>query len=150
MEKRRSCLVVWHKIRLDEPMAENEPSLFDKIGGEEGVERLVGEFYQRVVSDPELGPFFQRAPIDHLKKMQKEFFSEALGGPLFYTGRSLRQVHAGKGIQREHLLCFIKHLLDTLKAECAELKITDQDVCAIDSRIAIEADRITDDVAESG
>ena len=131
-------------------MAEQESSLFEKIGGEQGVERLVEQFYERVVSDPELGPFFLHVPVDHLKRMQKEFFSEALGGPLFYTGHSLRQVHAGRGIRREHLQCFVQHLLDTLEAERHDLKIDDQEINRIYSRIAIEADRITDDVTESG
>lgn len=124
--------------------------MFEKIGGEAGVERLVGKFYQRVLADPELGPFFKDAPIDHLQKMQKEFFSEALGGPLFYTGRSMRQVHAGRGIKREHLQSFVQHLLDTLEAERADLNLDRQEIDRIYSRIAVEADRITDDVTESG
>ncbi|MBK1828418.1 group I truncated hemoglobin [Haloferula rosea] len=131
-------------------MAENKPSVFERIGGEEGVERLVGKFYDRVIADPKLGRFFQHVPMEHLKTMQKEFFSEALGGPLFYTGRSLRQVHAGRGIHKEHIQCFIEHLLATLEAERADLDLDDQEVNRIYSRIAIEADRITDDVAESG
>lgn len=131
-------------------MPDNEPSVFEKIGGEEGVERLVEKFYDRVISDPKLGRFFEQAPVEHLKTMQKEFFSEALGGPLFYSGRSLRQVHAGKGIHKEHLQCFIEHLLATLKAERSDLNLDDQEINRIYSRIAIEADRITDDVTESG
>lgn len=131
-------------------MSEEESSLFEKIGGEQGVERLVGKFYRRVIEDPKLGCFFQHVPMDHLQKMQKEFFSEALGGPLFYSGRSLRQVHAGRGIKREHLQSFVQHLLDTLEAERADLNLDRQEIDRIYSRIAIEADRITDDVAESG
>lgn len=125
-------------------------SLYERIGAEKGVEHLVAAFYDRVAADETLAPFFEHASMERLRTMQKEFFSEALGGPLFYTGHSLRQVHAGRGIKREHLRSFIKHLLSTLEAEQEELKITDQEVKDIYSRIAIEADRITNDVAESG
>lgn len=125
-------------------------TLFERIGGEEGVVRLVTAFYERVISDELLAPFFKHVPMEHLQAMQKEFFSEALGGPLYYTGRSMRQVHAGRGIEREHLKRFVKHLLDTLEAEREDLDISEQDVKDIYSRIAVEADRITDDVAESG
>lgn len=131
-------------------MAEKPESLFDRVGGEEGVERLVGVFYERVLADPELAPFFAHAPLDHLRTMQKEFFSEALGGPLFFTGRSLRQVHAGRGITKEHLRRFIAHLLTTLREECDDLGLSEREVNQIYERIAIEADRVTDDVAESG
>ncbi len=125
-------------------------SLFVRIGGEAGVEKLVDAFYERVLADEKLAPFFEHVPMDRLRTMQKEFFSEALGGPLFYTGRSLRQVHAGKGIRKRDLRRFTQCLLDTLKAERDDLKLSEQDVKDIYSRIAIEADRITDSVNESG
>ena len=109
-----------------------------------------GDQLAQVLADPELAPFFEHASIDRLKTMQKEFFSEALGGPLFYSGHSLRQVHAGKGISRENLRTFVGCLLKVLKEEMDQFGLTRQDVDRIYSRIAIEADRITDDVAESG
>ncbi|MBB5351965.1 hemoglobin [Haloferula luteola] len=131
-------------------MTEKPDHLFQAIGGEKGIELLVDRFYARVLADPKLAPFFAHAPMERLRMMQKEFFSEALGGPLFYSGHSLRQVHAGKGIRKEHLRKFVKHLLATLEDAEQDLGLTRRDVHAIYSRIAIEADRITDDVAESG
>lgn len=131
-------------------MAEENVNLYERIGGEEGIERLVNVFYDRVVAEPELAPFFTHAPMDRLKMMQKEFFSEALGGPLFFSGRSLRQVHAGKGIRKEHLRRFVEILLTTLEEEMDDFGLTRRDVDQIYSRIAIEADRLTDDVTESG
>lgn len=131
-------------------MEEEKHDLYERIGGEAGIERLVTVFYDRVLAEPELAPFFEHASMDRLKMMQKEFFSEALGGPLFYSGHSLRQVHAGKGISRENLRTFVGCLLKVLKEEIDQFGLTRQDVDRIYSRIAIEADRITDDVTESG
>jgi len=131
-------------------MAEESRTLFDKIGGEAGIERLVGEFYERVLADEVLAPFFEGVPIERLQAMQKEFFSEALGGPLFYSGRSLRQVHDGRGITKEHLRRFVGHLMATLEESQDGLGLSRQDVDAIHSRIAVEADRITNDATESG
>jgi hemoglobin len=126
--------------------------LYRALGGEEGIEKLVERFYERVFADPKLAPFFEHVPVDRLKMMQKEFFSEALGGPLFYTGHSLRQVHAGKGIRKEDLRRFVGHLMDTLDAADEELGISLSrlDIDGIYSRIAIEADRITNSVGDSG
>jgi hemoglobin len=128
----------------------SKDSLFARAGGEAGIEKLVEAFYERVLADEVLAPFFEHAPMDHLRTMQKELFSEALGGPLYYSGRSLRQVHAGKGIKRRHVRRFVGHLLKTLEAEREDLKITEQEVKDIYSRIAVEVDRVTDDVTESG
>lgn len=120
-----------------------EKSLYEQVGGEAGIEKLVGSFYQRVLSDPELGPFFEHTDTEKLKAMQKEFFSEALGGPLFYSGRSLREVHAGRGIEKSHLRRFTAHLMATLEDSNHELELPRPQIDAIYSRIALEADEIT-------
>ncbi|MCU0795995.1 MAG: group 1 truncated hemoglobin [Akkermansiaceae bacterium] len=130
-------------------MESSSSHLYERLGGEIGIERLVGRFYERVQADEHLAPFFEHVPMGRLKMMQKEFFSEAVGGPLYYTGRSLRQVHAGRGIRKEDLRRFTGHLVATLKEAEKELGISPQETHAIYSRIAIEADRITDDVTES-
>lgn len=124
----------------------SEPSLYERIGGEIGIENLVHKFYERVQADPELVPFFQHVPMEKLRAMQKEFFSEALGGPLFYSGRSIRDVHAGRGVSKEHLQRFLGHLLDTISA----LDLSRHEIDQIYSRIAREADEVTDETTESG
>lgn len=131
-------------------MTDENQSLYDRLGGETGIESLVEDFYDRVLADPELAPFFEHASMERLRMMQKELFSEALGGPLFYSGHSLRQVHAGKGIRKRDLRRFIGHLLTTLEETQGDRGLTRQEIDAIYSRISLEADRITDSVNESG
>jgi hemoglobin len=46
------------------------------------VDELIEAFYVRVLADPLLAPFFQDTPLDRLRKMQKELFAMALGGPI--------------------------------------------------------------------
>jgi hemoglobin len=43
--------------------------------------------------------------------MQREFFAAALGGPQAYSGLSLTQAHAGRGITPRHFNRFVQHLL---------------------------------------
>ena len=128
----------------------DEQNLYERIGGEAGIEQLVKSFYNRVLADEELAPFFEHVPMDKLRTMQKEFFSEALGGPLFYSGRPLREVHAGKGIKKEHLRRFTDHLFEVLDEGKVEMGLTPQEVDAIYSRIALEADEIGGGGAETG
>lgn len=118
-----------------------ESSLYERVGGQAGVIRLVGDFYQRVLADPTLAPFFAHVPMDKLRKMQVEFFSSALNGPLLYSGQPLAHVHHGRGITKEHLRNFTGHLLATLES----LNLSRQDVQGIYDRIAIDAGEVTDD-----
>lgn len=131
-------------------MTDENQNLYERLGGETGIESLVDDFYQRVLGDSELAPFFEHASMDRLRTMQKELFSEALGGPLHYSGHSLREVHAGKGIRKRDLRRFVGHLLATLEESQGDRGLTRQEIDAIYSRIALEADQITDGVNESG
>lgn len=123
-----------------------QQSLFDRLGGKEGVEKLVTVFYENVLSDPELAGFFQHSNVENLHRMQIEFFSAALGGSAIYSGRSLREIHQGRGIKKNHLQRFVDHLLNTLKS----FDLDENDVRAIYDRIAMHADEITDSGAETG
>jgi hemoglobin len=76
-----------------------------------------------------------------LRRMQVEFFSSALNGPLHYSGRPLAHVHQGHGITKAHLRRFTEHLLATLQS----LNLSRQDVQSIYTRIALEADEVADD-----
>lgn len=93
----------------------NQNSLFERIGGVQGVKRLVGAFYRRVLADDTLAPFFEKTSMDKLEEMQIEFFSAALGGPLRYSGESLEEAHAGRGIGANHMQHFVGHLLAALE-----------------------------------
>jgi hemoglobin len=90
-------------------------SLYERMGGESGVERLIDAFYSKVLADVSLAPFFAATPMDKLRAMQKEFFSMALGGPVTYSGRPLSHVHHGRGITKTHFGNFVQHLIETLK-----------------------------------
>lgn len=113
-------------------------SLWDRIGGQAGVDALLTAFYDRVLADPDLAPFFEHVPMDRLRRMQREFFSTALGGPLSYSGRPLAHVHHGLGIKPGHVQLFVDHLMDTLKGTDLEK----EDIDYIYDRIHIQADEV--------
>lgn len=97
-------------------MSQNPLSLYERIGGETTISALIPAFYERVLQDPELAPFFTHAPLDKLHAMQREFFSMATGGPITYSGRPLAHVHQGMKIKAHQFAKFANHLLDTLKS----------------------------------
>ena len=120
-------------------MPTKQPTLFERVGGEQVIAKLIHEFYDRVVDDPELKPFFKETSMGKLRRMQREFFSAALDGPITYSGKPLGHIHHGRGITKHHFALYVDHLLETLQG----LEIDEQDVQDIISRINTYADEIT-------
>ena len=78
-------------------MTEKITPLYERIGGEEAIARIVDRFYDRVVADPQLGPFFRATSMDKLRRKQREFFAAVLDGPQSYTGLALTQARMPGG-----------------------------------------------------
>ncbi|UOX90672.1 group 1 truncated hemoglobin [Amycolatopsis sp. FBCC-B4732] len=91
-------------------------STYELIGGQEALAAVVGDFYERVLADAELAAFFRGTNMSRLKGRQVEFFAAALGGPDEYRGRSMKDVHRGRGIGRHHFDLVAKYLTDALLA----------------------------------
>lgn len=121
-------------------------TLYERVGGEPTIEKLVTAFYQRVLSDPLLSPFFAKTEIPRLKRMQKAFFSLALGGPEPSEQISMVDAHRGRGIERKHLTRFTEHLVETL----AEMGIDEEDSKEIYARIARYSDEVIGDTSVDG
>ena len=124
-------------------MDNKNSSLYERVGGEEGISLLVNSFYAKVLDDKELAKFFSSTHIDQLKNMQKEFFSLALGGPSKYSGLDLSHAHQGRAIQTVHFKSFVNHLFDTL----SEFELTENERYQIIAEINRYVDDIADDSA---
>ena len=118
-------------------------TLYEKVGGSDLIQELIPAFYDRVLSDPELAPFFVDSDVDRIIRMQKEFFSIALGGPAGHSEHDLRSIHAERAIERNHLTRFTDHLLSILKT----IGISEEDAGAVVARIATYSNEI---LGESG
>lgn len=121
-------------------------TLYELLGGQETIEKLVTTFYQHVLSDHMLQPFFENVSIEKLLRMQEAFFSVALGGPVPSAEISLYEAHQGRGIQRKHLTRFTEHLIHTL----AEIGIEGERALKVYERIAMYSDEILGDTSVDG
>ena len=125
----------------------NTTSIYDRIGGEDGIAQLVDSFYAKVTADPELAPYFEHAPMDKLLRMQREFFAMATGGPIVYSGRPISEVHRHMAISRREFQRFTEHLITTLESFKG---LSRDDVLDVISRINLYADEITNDTNVDG
>lgn len=91
-----------------------ENSLFERIGGIPGIDAMLVDFYDLVLSDKVLAPFFAGATMGQLRNMQREFFAMALGGGTDYSGKSLECIHRKYSIEHKHFARFVYYLLKTL------------------------------------
>jgi len=124
---------------------QHDQTLYERIGGESVIERLLDHFYHRITHDGEIGHYFTHVPVDKLKRMQREFFAMATDGPVTYGGRPLSQVHHPLAISRREFQRFTGHLLATLE----EVGIDEQDRHEILAKINLYADEITNDLGDA-
>jgi hemoglobin len=84
---------------------------YDVVGGGPAVSAVVNDFYERVLSDPQLAPYFEGVDLARLKRHQVLLISQVLGGPANYDGRALDEAHAGLGISHDDLAAVAGHLV---------------------------------------
>ncbi len=94
----------------------NDDSLYSQVGGEPAIKAVVTEFYNRVLGDPSLAPFFRHKQRKGLEKSQVRFFSQALGGPRNYSGRTMAEAHKNMNITVKTFDKVAEYLNDTLLA----------------------------------
>src|SRR6266545_2997710 len=75
----------------------------------------IDRFYERVLGDEQLAPYFAAVEMPRLKGHQVMLLTQVLGGPTAYEGRDLGSAHKGLGITDDHFGLVAAHLVDTLR-----------------------------------
>ncbi len=125
----------------EEKAAMNQPSLFERLGGEDAVNAAVDIFYRKVLADDRVNKFFEGVDMEKQAAKQKAFLTMAFGGPNNYTGEDMRKGHAHlveKGLNDSHVDVIIELLGETLK----ELGVSDDLI----AEVAAIANSVRDDV----
>ncbi|MEH7119263.1 group 1 truncated hemoglobin [Neobacillus vireti] len=93
-----------------------EQSIYEKIGGQEAIGKVVDYFYNELVlKDETVNQFFENTNMEKQKSHQTKFISFALGGPNRYSGQSMAKAHQGMNLQPEHFNAIVKHLHEALR-----------------------------------
>ena len=89
-------------------------SIYESIGGEDALVAVVDDLYERILADDLLNSYFVGQNVNKVKGRQVEFFGSALGGPMVYQGRAMKDVHLGLGIEQRHFDRVADHLAGAL------------------------------------
>ncbi|MBN8281384.1 MAG: group 1 truncated hemoglobin [Gammaproteobacteria bacterium] len=93
-----------------------KPTLYEELGGREGVAALVDGFLVRVADDYRIADTFAGSNVPRLRRLLEEQFCEVSGGPCDYTGGSMEETHRGMGIRETEFNALVEDLIDAMEA----------------------------------
>lgn len=118
---------------------EQTQTLYEKVGGEEAIAKVVDYFYSELVlKDETVNHFFEHTDMEKQRRHQTKFISFALGGPNRYSGQSMAKAHQGMNLQPNHFDAIAKHLHDAL----AHFGVSERDIDTALSKVASLRDDI--------
>ncbi len=97
----------------------SQDSLFDRLGGREGIGEIVAGLYVRLHADPRINGFWKGHSDDsNARELQSviDFVCQEAGGPALYSGRDMQTSHDGLVITRRDWAVFAEHALAVLIA----------------------------------
>ena len=89
-------------------------SLFERLGGIGSITAVVENFRDRVAGDDRINQKFAKTDLARLRKMLIDQVCEATGGPCTYTGRSMKDAHAGMKVTSGEFDALVQDLVATL------------------------------------
>ena len=118
------------RIRTEVGGKQMAGGLWDRLGGKANVEKVIDDFVAAAATDPKVDFFrggkFKDVDVPTLKKLLVEFVSMATGGPIKYTGRTMKESHKGMKITDAQFDALAGHLKAALeKNKVGEKEIED-------------------------
>src|SRR4051794_15309093 len=106
-------------------------TLFEKLGGQDTIDKVVISFYVKVLADPVVNKFFEHTDMEKQRRHQAAFIAFALGSGREYTGKSMSKAHEGMNLQQEHYDAIVRHLAATLE----EFGVSSDDIHTVAEKI---------------
>lgn len=97
--------------------APRDDSLYQQLGGQPGLVRLMDDFMQRLLADRRMNPFFKDVDHAHVKAQLVDQFCEVSGGPCRLDGPDMAKVHSGVDITRGDFNALVEVLQQAMDAQ---------------------------------
>ena len=111
-------------------------SLYDRIGGDYTINAVVDSFYEKVLSDNFLKPFFEGICMNAQMSKMKIFLTVAFGGGSEGTIQHMRNAHAHlveQGLNDDHIDHMINHMRAALEGIKVENGLVTEAIDVVDS-----------------
>ena len=79
-----------------------DKTLFEKYGGFSTISKIVLTFYDRMIDDDLVGPFFDDVDLSKLIDHQNKFVTSLMGGPASFSDDHIERVHRNMTIEDCH------------------------------------------------
>ena len=91
-------------------------TLYQRLGGAEGIARLVDDVIAAHLVNPVVKTRFQNIKdLDNTKKMARQFFGAGSGGPETYTGKDMSTAHKGMNISEQEYLAAMDDIVGAME-----------------------------------
>jgi hemoglobin len=97
--------------------AKKTGTLFDDLGGEPAMVRVIDGMLDRALADPQMAPIFEHSDMDRLKKLLFIHTCHIADGPCEYDGQDMRRSHDGLGIRTIHFNKLVQNMQDAMDDE---------------------------------
>lgn len=96
-----------------------QETLYDRLGGYDGITAFTNNLLPRLQSDSQLGRFWENRGDDGIEREKQlliDYLCSNAGGPVFYTGRDMKISHKGMKISEEDWSIFLQHAGATMES----------------------------------
>jgi hemoglobin len=105
-----------------------QKTLYDRLGGKAAITAVVDQFVSNVAADKRINARFAATAADparlaNFKNNLVNQICQASGGPCTYTGKSMKDAHAGMGITTADFNALVEDLVSALN----KFKVPDSD-----------------------
>ena len=94
-----------------------DDALFRALGGQAGIDRVVGDFVPRLAADSRTGEFFRKTNQEHLKAMLAQQFCVVAGGGCVYTGLPMKTAHQDIDVTKADFNALVEVLQASMDAQ---------------------------------
>mmetsp|Transcript_16510 Transcript_16510/g.11855 ORF Transcript_16510/g.11855 Transcript_16510/m.11855 type:complete len:103 (+) Transcript_16510:46-354(+) len=94
---------------------QHQPSLYERLGGEDAINAVVDGMYKGIFTDPDLVDFFEKTDKEKQIASQKAFLKQSFGGPQEYHGKNMHDAHKGRGISDKEFGLVAGHVINSMK-----------------------------------
>ncbi len=84
------------------PVVQADDSLYKALGEKAGIDKFTHDFFIIISTDNRIKSFFAESDPERFEGLLSEQFCQLSGGPCKYSGRSMKEVHKGMGVQPAH------------------------------------------------